>query len=185
MSDFIQEVQELRAMSEAELTQLGEDSLLNHLRHQAFQARERHGGLRPGNLDAFLEDRECVRYPTRLALEYGGMGPHQFAHPDRDLQSEDQSARVLFLRPVLGKRPDYIALALSYMLPVINFGDIVDDEHCIEYGAALMGMDPEEYYDQICEIADFVGAESRLADEVFDPLPEDTGGCGCGGCSCH
>ena len=182
MSDFLQEIDQLRRMSEAELTRVGEDSLLDHLRHQAGEARGRHGGLGPTNLETFLNDRDCVRYTTRLVLEFGDMGPHQFAQPDRDYRSNQPEARVLYVRPILGRRPDLIALAVSYMIPVINYGQVVNDEHCLEYGAALMGTDVEDYYERICELAEFVGAEALHPGEE---APAQAAGCGCGGCSCH
>lgn len=184
MNGLLQTAEELRQMSAAELTKLGEDSLMDHLRHQASEARGRHGGLGPDNLETFLNDRDCVRYPTRLVMEFGDMSPHQFAQPDRDYRSNHPESRVIYLRPILGKRPDLIALAVSYMIPVINYGQIINDEHCLEYGAALLGLDTEDYYNRICELADFVGAEFCAADEQT-PTPDDAGGCGCGGCSCH
>ena len=182
MNELLQTAEELRRMSEAELTKLGEDSLLDHLRHQATEAHGRHSGLGPGNLETFLEDRDCVRYPTRLVLEFGDMSPHQFAQPDRDYRSGQPDARVIYIRPILGQRPDLIALAVSYMIPVINYGPVISDEHCLEYGATLMGLTTDEYYGRICELADFVGAEACAADEP--PAAAATGGCG-SGCGCH
>lgn len=182
MNELLQTVDELRRMSTAELTKLGEDSLMDHLRHQATEARGRHGGLCPTNLETFLNDRDCVRYPTRLVLEFGEMSPHQFAQPDRDYRSNHPEARVIYLRPILGRRPDLIALAVSYMIPVINYGGIITDEHCLEYGAKLLGLNTEDYYNCICELADFVGAEFCAADE--HPAPSSSGGCG-SGCGCH
>ncbi len=184
MSDFLQEIDELRRMSEAELARLGEDSLLDHLRHQATGARGRHGGLGPTNLETFLNDRDCVRYPTRLVLEFGDMGPHQFAQPDRDYRSDQPDARVIYLRPILGSRPDLIALAVSYMIPVVNCGQIVNDEHCLEYGAALMGVTVDDYYGQICGLAEFVGAEELQADQEASSGSATNSGCCGGGCFC-
>ena len=184
MSDFLHEIDELRRMSETELTRLGEDSLLDHLRHQATEARGRHGGLGPTNLETFLNDRDCVRHPTRLVLEFGDMGPHQFAQPDRDYRSDQPEARVLYLRPILGGRPDLVALAVSYMIPVINYGQVANDEHCLEYGATLMNTTVDDYYEQICKLAEFVGAEALQADASPADAQPAAAGCGCGGCSC-
>jgi hypothetical protein len=184
MNGLLQTAAELWRLSEAELTRLGEDSLLDHLRHQASEARGRHGGLHPGNLETFLNDRDCVRHPTRLVLEFGEMGPHQFAQPDRDYRSNHPDARVLYLRPILGRRPDLIALAVSYMIPVINYGDVVNDEHCLEYGSILLERPREEYYRQVCQLADFVGAEFLAADEALSE-PHTIASCECGGCGCH
>ena len=65
------------------------------------------------------------------------------------------------MNPLLQARPDLLPLAVAYMIPVINYGDIVSDEHCLVYGAALMGMLTDEFYDAVCRLADLVGAEPR------------------------
>lgn len=189
MNGLLQTADELRRMSEAELVEVFEDSLTNRLRDQAAEALERHGKLGPGRLETFLDDRDTVRFPTRLVLEFGPeMGLHQFAQPEPDVRNH--GGVMLYLRPILGQRPDLLALAVSYMIPVINYGKIVSDEHCLEYGSALMGLDKETYYQRICEVAGFVGAEpldtddpkAHVADD--DPAPVPSGGCG-SGCGCH
>jgi len=187
MNDLLQTADELRRMSDAELAGVFDDSLTNRLREQAVEARQKHGGLRPGNLESFLGDRDCVRHPTRLVLEYGEMGTHQFAQPEQDVRNP--GGIMLYLRPVLGRRPDLLVLAVSYMIPVINYGAVITDAHCLEYGSTLMGLEREEYYRRVCELADFVGAESLAAD---DPRAHASGqdpatsadGCA-GNCSCH
>lgn len=190
MNGLLQTADELRKMTEAELVEVFEDSLTNRLQDQAEEALERHGKLGPGNLETFLNDRDSVRYPTRLVLEYGPeMALHQFAQPEPDIRNA--GGMMLYLRPVLGKRPDLMVLAVSYMIPVINYGKIVNDEHCLEYGSRLMRMDKETYYQRICELAEFVGAEELDANDphahVIDDEPETAGsGGGCGsGCGCH
>jgi len=130
----------------------------------------RHSNKREkGNLDTFLSDPDTVRHPTRLVLEYGEMGLHQFAQPEPDHRLP--GGRVLYLRPVLGQRPDLIALAVSYMIPVINYGDIITDAHCLAYGARLMGMDEGTYYSRICELADFTGARGMSEDDPNSHVP--------------
>jgi hypothetical protein len=55
------------------------------------------------------------------------------------------------------------------MIPLINYGEIVTDAHCLAYGAALLGMMEEEYYRALCAMSDWLGAEPRL---------DGSGGCG-------
>ena len=104
---------------------------------------------------------ECLRYPTRLVFEFGEMAAHQFADAGADLRDPEQNGRVLYLRPLLRDRPDLAVLAVAYMIPVLNYGDIVTDDQCIRYGATLLGMMEEEFYDAICRMADYVGAEPK------------------------
>jgi len=54
----------------------------------------------------------------------------------------------------------------KYMIPLINYGDIITDEHCLLYGATLLGMMEEEFYQAICRLAEFVGAETRVPGAV-------------------
>lgn len=189
MNGLLETADELRRMSVQELTDVFADSLERRLIEQAEEARARHGGLRPGNLETFLADRDAVRRPTRLVLELGEMSPHQFAQPEPDIRSPD--GIMLYLRPELAGRPDLLVLAISYMIPVINYGEIITDHHCMAYGAALLGLDADTYYQRICDMAAHVGAAEKPLEEapahesgqrLANPFPEGTGthGCGCG-----
>lgn len=155
-------VPNLRGASTDELVRAGEESLREHLTAQAVVAHQKYGPLSLGKLDAFLNDPACLRHPTRLVFEIGEMALHQFAQPERDFRHPDRDARVLYLRPQLQGRPELIIPAVAYMVPVINYGDIINDEHCLLYGATLLGLLREEFYRQVCAVADFVGAEPRF-----------------------
>jgi len=154
---------ELRQLSSAELEQLGQQSLREHLLAQAVVAHQKHGPLTADKLDALLHDPDCLRHPVRLVFEFGEMAMHQFAQPEIDWRNTDQDGRVLYVRPLLRERPELLPLAVAYMIPLINYGDIIADEHCRCYGAALLGLMEEEYHQKLCRLADEVGAESRYA----------------------
>ena len=155
-------IPDLRNMTAAELEQWGQDSLSDHLLAQAVVTHQKHGPITADKLDALLHDPVCLRYPVRLVFELGEMALHQFAQPDIDWRSPEQDGRILYLRPVLRDRPDLIPLAVAYMIPLINYGEIISDEHCLRYGATLLGLMEDEYYRQMCALADFIGAEPRI-----------------------
>lgn len=152
---------DLRKLSSAELEQLGQQSLREHLVAQAIVAHEKYGPITADKLDALLHDPDCLRHPVRLVFEFGEMAMHQFAQPDIDWRNPEQDGRVLYVRPLLQSRPDLLPLAVAYMIPLVNYGDIVNDEHSLLYGATLLGMMEAEYYEQLCQMSDFLGAESR------------------------
>ncbi len=152
---------ELRQLSLAELEHLGQQSLRDHLVAQALVAHQKYAPLTFDKLDALLRDPDCLRHPTRLVFELGAMALHQFAQPDIDWRHREADGRVLYLRPALRERPDLIVPAVAYMIPGINYGDVVTDEHCLLYGAALLGLPIDEFYERVCRLADFVGAETR------------------------
>jgi hypothetical protein len=155
-------------LSPAELAQLGEDSLKARLLEQAISAHQKHGPISLAKLEILLTDPECVRYPTRTVFGVGDMAMHQFAQPGVDDRNLERNGRVLYLRPALRDRPELIVPAVAYMIPVINYGDLIRDEHCLLYGAALLGLMEEEFYDHICAVADFVEARIRYPQT---PLP--------------
>lgn len=159
---------DLRRLSPAALEQLGQDSLRGHLVAQAVVAHQTYGPLTFGKLEGLLHDPRCVRYPTRLVFEFGEMARHQFAQPEVDWRNPEQEGRVLCLRPMLRERPELVVLAVAYMIPLINYGDIISDEHCLRYGATLLGRMEGEYYRQMCELADWAGAEARFDSD--DPV---------------
>lgn len=179
---------DLRRLSTEQLEHVGQRSLLEHVRAQAEVARERHGPLTAEALAALLTDPACLRHPVRLVFEFGEMALHQFGQPDLDWRNTGCDGRVLYLRPMLRDRPEWIALAVAYLIPLINYGEIVTDEICLHYGAALLGLAPDDYYRRICELADRVGAEVRPRDATgSEPLryaaPVGAEGAGaCGGC---
>ena len=151
---------------------LCQDCVRYHILAQAVVAHQKHGPLTFDKLDRLLNDPECVRHPTRLVFEFGEMAMHQFAQPDIDWRNQENDGRVLYIRPLLRERHDLVVLAVAYMIPLINYGDIISDEHCLRYGAALLGLMEVEYYQQMCALADLVGAEPRVAFQAT------TGGCG-------
>lgn len=141
---------------------MGEVALRKHLLAQAQVAHARHAPVGGATLDALLRDRDCVRHAVRLEYDFGGMAVHQFAHAEPDRRDPCGSGVVLFLRPQLRGRPDLIILAVAYMIPVINYGEsVVNDAHCVLYGATLLGMTEDEFYQSVCGLAEFVGAEER------------------------
>lgn len=182
-TDFLAE---LRRLSTAELEQVGQRSLLDHVVAQAEVARAKHGPFTGERLEGLLQDPACLRHPVRLVFEFGEMAMHQFGQPDIDWRNFERDGRVLYLRPMLRDRPDLVLLAVAYLIPLINYGDVVTDEVCVGYGAALLGVAPEEFYRRICQLADTVGAEARVTgqnDEEpmrFAAPVTAAGGCGCG-----
>lgn len=155
-------IADLRRMSTDELARVAVDSLRDHVFEQAVFAHRKHGPVAHDNLEALLRDPDCVRYPTRLVYEYGEMAPHQFAEPDLDPRDPQGHGRVIYLRPVLRRRPDWVVLAVAYILPAVNYGSVVTDDHCLLYGATLLGLTVDEFYTRICALADWVGSEPRL-----------------------
>lgn len=148
----------LRAMSRAELARLGEDSLREHLVETAILAHQQYAPVAGPALGRLLEDRHFVRHPVRLAFELGSMAPHQFAQPE-----PETGGYVLYVHPGIEQNSGDVACAVAYFLPLINYGGFINDEHCLIYGATLLGSTARQYYKKLCHLADSLGAASHPA----------------------
>ena len=180
-------LEEFKKLSVSEQIREGEDSLLAHILEKGIEARSQHSDLSMENLDAFLGDENCLRYPTRFVYEFGAdMSAHQMAQPEEDFRSSVPGAKVVYLRPVLRKRPDLALAAFLYMIPLINYGEIVRDEHCLVYAASVLGLSEDECYALLCEAAEYSGSEEKYQSETSqnDPAAMPVSSCGgsCGGC---
>jgi hypothetical protein len=123
-----------------ELVRVGEAGLRSHLAERAILAHRKYGRLTASSLPGFLRDPECVRRPTRIVFGFGPMAPHQFAEPAPDPDDPSGEGIALYLRPALERRPDLWPIAVAYVVPLINYGGIVHDGHCLTYGATRWGM---------------------------------------------
>jgi hypothetical protein len=75
-------------------------------------------------------NRFCLncRHPVKLVFENGSMAPHQFAHPEIDGESFK-----LYVHPQLKHNAEMLAQAVAYFIPVMNYGSLINDGHCLVY----------------------------------------------------
>lgn len=139
----------------------GRRALADHAAEKATEARLRYGLL----IDAaailrMLDDRSVVRYPTglRFDAEPLRLGEFAFAAP---LGETPAQGFCLFLHPCFRDRPEAWPFLIAYHLPVINYGEIVTPEDCERFAASLLGMDQEQYYAALCELADSIPPPPR------------------------
>lgn len=147
-----------------------------HLDERAHRIRERHGpAFDRAALDRMFADETAVRFPTELRFDLTGLEPGEFAHAERrgELLTE---GFVLFVHPDLEQDAEATAQAVAYHLPSIDYPGLAGPEEAERFGAQLLGLDREEYYQRLCVLAD------RLW-----PLPDSppaSSGCGSGNCGC-
>jgi hypothetical protein len=129
-----------------------------HLVEKATAARARYGPrIDAGAIRRMLEDRAVVRYPVALHFDAAPLEPHEFAyaHP---LGFHSGDGFALFVHPLFADRPQDLPALVAYHIPVVNYGAIVDAEAAELYGAALLDLEPDEYYARLCALADEIAA---------------------------
>ena len=131
-------------------------ALCDHVQSKADDARRSYGGrVDYTAILRMLSDRSVVRYPTELRFDAGPLEPGEFAyaHP---LGEEPGAGFHLFVHPEFEDRPEILPLLIAYHLVSINYGEIATHEEAELFGATLLGLDAECYYEALCAAADSV-----------------------------
>lgn len=132
----------------------GRLALRDHIVDRATDARGRHGPeIDAESIMRVLDDRRAVRYPVGVRFDAEPLEPGEFAWP-MPLGEKPSEGFCLFIHPHFERRPEAWPLLISYHIPSINYGDIVTPDDAELFGATLLGMDVETYYNALCVLAD-------------------------------
>ncbi len=132
----------------------GRKAFAHHVTERALALREKYGHFLDENaLQEILNDRDFVRYPTRLEFNSSKIEPGFFASVET-VAGSPTNEHVIFLHEYFLRRPGDIASALLYHLVLVNYGDIATREEAELFGATAMGMEQEDYYQSLCRLAD-------------------------------
>jgi hypothetical protein len=133
-------------------------ALRDHLREKAALARARHGSLSGEALvRAVLADPDLLRYPTSLSFDAAPLRPGEFACA-LPLAEHPGAGYTIFVHPCFRDRPDLLPALVAYHVPPINYADMASPDDCEHFGAALLGMNTDDYYRLLCDLADAVPA---------------------------
>ncbi len=130
------------------------EAFINHLIDKANAARLAYGlYIDNETIMRMLDDRDVVRYPMHIEFDSRQLQGHEFAYP-KAIGFHPGDGYCLFLHESFRNQPENLPLLIAYHIPTINYGNIVEPQHAEAYGAALMGIDVETYYQALCELAD-------------------------------
>ena len=132
----------------------GYRALQGHLVDKAKLARERYGpAFSAMDVVAMLEDRDIVRHPTQLVYDSSKLQEGEFALAI-PVEGSDPRAYELVVHEHFRGRESDLAFMVGYHIPTINYLDIVTHAEAEMFGAALLGIEVEVYYERICQRAD-------------------------------
>jgi len=109
-----------------------------------------------------LEDRACVRYPCEMRFDASPLGPGEFAHPVPKGKTPEDGF-VMHVHPAYLTKRDSVPLLVLYQLVLVNYGEFASADDAEAFGAAALGLDKEEYYSQLCALADQLASGCPVA----------------------
>jgi hypothetical protein len=102
---------------------------------------------------AILEDRAICRYPCEIVFDSGPLGPGEFAYPAPKGERPEDGFRM-HVHPLLEGQPQPAIRAVLYQLAAVNYGPFASSEDAEVFGAAALGLSQDDYYEDLCQIAD-------------------------------
>ncbi len=162
-------------------------SLTAHVAAKGEELRAKYGpGIGWNELLRILEDRSACRYPCEVIFDAGPLQSGEFAFPvAKGAHPED--GFTLCVHPRFEPQADRAVYLVLYQLVQVNYGEFVSAADAETFGAAVLGISNEEYYQILCEMADEIApAQSEMPDESRpEGIYEDSIGGGCGGTGCN
>lgn len=135
----------------------GKKALLHHVVEKAIALREKYGNfIDYSTLERILQDRDLVRYPTRLEFSSQSIGDGFFAVAKPVSSSDPSQGYVICVDGHFEDKLDNVPALVLYQLVTVNYGDIVTSEEAEIFGATALGMKKEEYYQLLCALADSI-----------------------------
>lgn len=135
-------------------------SLREHVLARGEELRAVHGpNIGWAELVRVLADRRFVRYPTELVFDSGPLLPGEPAHVvARGTRPEDGFR--LHIHPGYQRDLDSVPYLALYQLVVVNYGRFAGPEDAESFGAAALGVSPDDYYEVLCKMADRLATPS-------------------------
>lgn len=164
-------------------------SLSAHVASKGAEIFEKYGPhIGYAELQAILQDHTVVRYPVELAFDSSHLNPGEFAYPAQN-GARPEEGFTLYVHPIYMTQLSVVPLLALYQIVTVNYGEFASHEDAETFASHALGMDREECYQQICELADQLGVGidpgTGMGGGVM-PMHEHShgGGCGGGGCGC-
>jgi len=100
-----------------------------------------------------LRDTSCVRYPCEIVFDSSGLQPGEMAHPSpKGAQPED--GFTLFVHPLFMTQLANVPAVVLYQLVLVNYGEFASAADAETFGAAALGREVHDYYNELCGLAD-------------------------------
>jgi hypothetical protein len=133
-------------------------SLNDHVADKGLEIRARFGPkIGWKELQQILLDRTLVRYPCEVKFTAEGLHDDEPAHAHA-LGGKPEDGFEIRVHPVFMTQLQRVPHLVFYQLVAVNYGDFASTDDAETFGAAVLGMDKDDYYESICELADQLAA---------------------------
>ena len=135
-------------------TEDARQSLNAHVAAKGAKLFEKYGpSIGWPELQRILKDRECLRYPCEIVFDSVGLQAGECAHP-KAKGERPEDGFTMFVHPRFKSQLANVPALVLYQLVLVNYGEFASAEDAETFGAAALGLGRDEYYAELCALAD-------------------------------
>jgi hypothetical protein len=129
-------------------------SLNSHVAARGEEIREKFGP-RIGwqELRRILEDRSSARYPCEIVFDAAPLLEGELAHPVPNGEDPEAGFKI-YVHPRLMTQLERVPYVVLYQLVLVNYGPFASADDAETFGAAILGLSKDDYYQALCQMAD-------------------------------
>jgi hypothetical protein len=140
-----------------------QQSLTEHVREKGMAIHAKYGPqLGWQELNRILNDRSCVRYPCEISFDSSLLQDGEMAHPTPKGERPEEGF-IIHVHPLFMTQLDRVAWLVLYQLVLVNYGEFASVEDAETFGASALGVTQDEYYAELCQLADQMSPEDSAA----------------------
>ena len=132
-------------------------SLNDHVADKGMEVRAKYGPtIGWKEIQQVLLDRTLVRYPCEISFSAEDLREGEFAYPHQ-IGDKPEDGFIIRVHPIFLTQLKLVPYLVLYQLVAVNYGDFATADDAETFGAEALGLDKEEYYEAICQLADQLG----------------------------
>ncbi len=130
------------------------ESLNGHVATKGDETRAKYGPhIGWKELQQILRDRSAVRYPCEVVFDSQPLLKDEFAHAmAKGERPED--GYTIYVHPFFMTQLQQVPLLVLYQLVRVNYGEFASPDDAETFGASVLGLSKDDYYNTLCELAD-------------------------------
>lgn len=152
-------------------------SLNAHVAGKGCDLFSKYGAVGYAGLQAVLQDREFVRYPCEIRFDAARLEAGEFAHAEQKGESPEEGFTI-WVHPLYLTQLEKVPYMVYYQLVTVNYGEFASADDAEAFGAAALGLLTDEYFAEICGLADLLGTGTDGGGCAEDHGPMSGGCCG-------
>ncbi|MBC8202013.1 MAG: hypothetical protein H8E86_08195 [Planctomycetes bacterium] len=125
--------------------------LRDHITMIAKRSFEKYGpAITMDVMERVLADRDIIRRETTWRFDNSILEAGEFA-----MAVAQGDSYVIAVHDLFKENQESLPWVIAYHLATVNYGEhVIESDEAELFGASLLGMDVEEYYEKICLIID-------------------------------